>query len=126
MAPRRGPHQLPTEGRDHERRVDSIARFGLDRVDGGAVRDLGDLRTEVVGEGLDDGPRDSKGPEVGAKADSEQAAHHADDDREVWDEAVGDEARVDGAQAHGGDADEAEEPDDCGVVVVRGRSEKKS
>ena len=126
MVPRRGPHELPTERRDHERRVDSIARFGLDRVDGGAVRGLGDLYAEAVGESLDDGPCDSKGAEVGAEADAEQAAHLADDDGEVWDEVVDDEARVDGAQAHGGDAGEAEEPDDYGVVVVRGRSEKES
>ena len=69
---------------------------------------------------MDDGPGDGKGTDIGANGDGGEAHEFAHDNGEEGDEVVDDEARVYGAEAHAQDADEREEADDEGGVIVRG------
>ena len=60
--------QLSKEGEDHEAGIDSVAAFGLHGVDGGSVRYLRGLHTEVQEERLDDGASDGEGACIRAHA----------------------------------------------------------
>lgn len=113
-----GPRELAAKGEDHEGRVDAVARAGRDGVDGGAVRDLGGLHAHVEQKGLEDGARHGEGARVGAQADAEDAEGFAQKDAPERGKAVDDEAAIEGDDAHGADADEGEEADDEGGVVV--------
>ena len=125
MVPRGGAHELAAEHTDHVGGIDAIAGLWLDGVDIAAVGDLAGLQAEIDREGLDDGAGDGEGAGVGADEDAEEAEEFAEDDGEEGHEAVDDEAGVQGPEAHGADADEGEEADgEGGVVVGRGGEEE--
>lgn len=124
--PGRCTSQLSTEDANHVRGVDSIAGFRLDGVDGGAVGDLRGLETQVDGEGLDDGTRDSEWARVRSDDGADQTIKEAEHDAEYGDEAVDDCAGIERSQADRADADKGEKADDEGVVVIgRGREEER-
>lgn len=97
----------------------------LDSVDGAAVGDLRDLHAGVDGGGLDDGAGDGVEAGVSANADAEEVDQETDQDRGIGDEGVDKEVGVEGAECETGDADEGEEPDDEGAVVVGRAGEEK-
>ncbi len=114
------PRQLAREREQHEGRVDPVPGVGLDRRYRGTVRHLGDLQTHIEGEGLDDGTGDGVFARVRAHNDAREVRDQTEQTTEHRGEGLDEEFGVKGAQTYAGDADQAEQADDDGAVVVRG------
>lgn len=125
MVPGRGANKLATKRANHERGINAIPARGLDAINRAPLRDLRGLVAKVHQQGLQHGAGDVEDADVGAEAHAEETAAQAEEDGEVRDEAVGHFARPDGADEHAGDADEAEEADGQGRVVVRRAGEEE-
>lgn len=121
---RRSARDLSQEGDDHKTRVDAIPGFGITAIDGGAVRDLGDLEACVEEEGKEDGARDGEVACEGTDEEAGEGDELAYERREHGDEFVDEGAGVDGGEEDAGDDDEGEEADDQGGVEV-GRAGKE-
>lgn len=116
---RLGADQLAQIQHADEGGVDAVAHVGGDGVETHSVRDLFNHEACVEEEGLEDGAGDVVAADEGAEDDAGEGGGGADEHAEEGLAERGDDvAGVDGAEDHGGGADEAEEPDGQGGVVV--------
>lgn len=118
LGPSRRAGHLAHEREQHERGVDAVAALGLDGVDCRAVGGLGDLETCVERKRLDDGPHHRVRAGVRAEGNADAEHQAAGDARERGRKRLDDVLGVERPHDDAGDADQREQPDRNGRVVV--------
>lgn len=123
--PCRSARDLSQKRHHHEARIDAIPSLGITAIDGGAVRNLGDLEACVEEEGEEDGARDGEVACEGTYEEAGEGDELAYESGEHGDEFVDEGAGVDGGEEDAGNDDEGEEADDEGGVEVGGAREEE-
>lgn len=118
MIARGRTRDLAEECKDHERGIDPIATGRLNGVDGSSIRNLRDLHARVESESLNNRPSNRESSDIGTDAHASQIDQQADIDRKRRHEFADKKIGIDRPEKHGCYANEGEEADDQGAVVV--------